>query len=224
MHLSTEPQLTDSPLARKADHPIDRLFLQRWSPRAYDASCMPEADLMIMLEAARWAPSAYNVQPWRFVYCRREENGWADCLALLDPFNAAWAADASALVFLVSDRWMPANGERSPARSRTHSFDAGAAWAQLALQATALGYQAHAMGGIHFDEIRQRLSIPDNYEIQIALAIGRAADPSRLPPALRERETPSDRLPLSAIAFAGRFPSPSDGATEANPVSLGGRS
>ncbi|MEJ2461605.1 MAG: nitroreductase family protein [Candidatus Thiodiazotropha sp.] len=195
---------------RKADHPISSLFLQRWSPRAFDASSMPEADLLTLLEAARWAPSAYNIQPWRFVYVLRDDSDWERYLALLDPFNADWAGAASALLFLVSDRLMPNDrGAHPPARSQTHSFDAGAAWAHLALQATALGYQAHAMAGIRFEVIRQRLSIPDNYRIEIAVAIGRLAAPSRLPSALRQRETPSSRLPLDRIAFAGRFPSQS---------------
>ncbi len=207
---------------RRAEHPISCLFLQRWSPRAFDASCMPEADLLTLLEAARWAPSAYNIQPWRFVYALRQDADWERYLELLDPFNASWAGAASALLFLVSDRQMP-NGREAdpPTLSQTHSFDAGAAWAQLALQATALGYQAHAMAGIRFDEIRQRLSIPHNFHIEIAVAIGRQAEPSRLPPSLRQRETPSSRLPLDRIAFAGRFPARSPLAMPADEGSAG---
>jgi nitroreductase len=190
---------------RKAAYPVAPLFLQRWSPRAFDAAPMPVTDLYTILEAARWAPSAFNIQPWRFVYTTRDDACWDRHLELLDPFNASWARHASALVFLVSDQLTPAHGSSPPRRSRTHSFDAGAAWAHLALQATALGYQAHAMAGIHFDDVRQQLSIPDNYRIEIAVAIGRRADPSSLPPALREREAPSTRLPLDSIAFVQRF-------------------
>ncbi len=210
------------PEGRKADHPISSLFLRRWSPRAFDASSMPEADLLTLLEAARWAPSAYNIQPWRFVYALRDDSDWEHYLALLDPFNADWAGAASALLFLVSDRLMPKGREtHSPTASQTHSFDAGAAWAHLALQATALGYQAHAMAGIRFEAIRQRLSIPDHYHIEIAVAIGRQAAASRLPPELRQRETPSSRLPLDRIAFAGHFPSRSIQATPPDAVSAG---
>jgi len=192
---------------REPDHPVDDLFLQRWSPRAYDASPMPLADLLTILEAARWAPSAFNIQPWRFVYATRGDAWWGSYLDLLDPFNASWAKQASALVFVVSDTVMPGNGLGLPKPSTTHSFDTGAAWAQLALQATALGYQAHAMAGIHFDDVRQQLLVPDHYCVEIAVAIGRQTAPTHLPPALQQREVPSSRLPLEAIAFVGRFTS-----------------
>src|SRR5438874_10836241 len=124
---------------RRSDHPVDPLFLARWSPRAFDRSIMPEADLLTMFEAARWAPSAFNVQPWRFLYARREGSDWALFLDLLIPWNRQWAESASVLVYVLSDR-MSGSGE---VPSHSHSFDAGAAWAFLALQAARLGYQAH---------------------------------------------------------------------------------
>lgn len=167
---------------------------------------MPQADLHTILEAARWAPSAYNIQPWRFIYAMRGDVNWDCFLGLLDPFNAAWARNASALVFIASNSMLmdPVTGATRP--SPTHSFDAGAAWAQLALQATGLGYQAHAMAGLLFDEASRRLAVPNSYRVEIAVAVGREASPSVLPVALREREVPSSRLPLERIAFAGRFP------------------
>jgi nitroreductase len=146
----------------------------------------------------------------------RADTCWSAFLALLDPVNAGWAENASALVFLVSDTLTPAHGSGPARPSRTHSFDAGAAWAHLALQATALGYQAHAMAGIHFDDVRQRLSVPGNYRVEIAIAVGKQADPSSLPAALQEREAPSPRLPLQEIAFAGHWPLRSDRATSAS--------
>lgn len=190
---------------RQPDHRVDPLFVNRWSPRAFEAEAMPKGDLYTVLEAAHWAPSAYNIQPWRFIYAMRDDAHWDGFLGLLDPFNASWAKNASALVFLVSDTLTPAHGSSAAKPSQTHSFDAGAAWAHLALQATALGYQAHAMAGIRFDEIRQRLAVPDNYKVEIAVAIGRQADPSELPPALQDREKPSPRLPLAQIAFPRGF-------------------
>lgn len=127
---------------RTSEYPVDEIFLNRWSPRAYDASAMDEADLFSILEAARWAPSAYNLQPWRFLYSLREDAHWNHYLTLLDPFNANWAQHASALIFVLSNSVQPGNDNHPDSPSRTHSFDAGAAWAQLALQATFLGYQA----------------------------------------------------------------------------------
>jgi nitroreductase len=190
---------------RTPDHPIDPIFLERWSPRAFDASHMPLSDLMIMLEAARWAPSAFNIQPWRFIFARRDDTYWPEYLALLDPFNASWAKHASALVFLASDTLMPAgeDGVRKP--SGCHSFDAGAAWAHLALQATALGYHTHAMAGVFFERAAATLSLPTHFQVQIAIAIGSRGNAAQLPQGLIEREQPSPRRPLTETVFAGRF-------------------
>ncbi len=193
--------------SRVTDHPIAPVFLHRWSPRAFEPKEMPAEDLLTILEAARWAPSAYNLQPWRFIYVLRGDARWDDCLTLLDPFNAAWAGKASALVFVVSHKLIPPHGDAPAKPSQTHSFDTGAAWAHMALQATASGYQAHAMAGIQFDKVRTRLAVPEDFHIEIAVAIGTQADPYQLPPVLREREFPSERLPLEAIVSAGTFAS-----------------
>lgn len=193
------------PSKRVADHPIDPIFLERWSPRAFDAAPMPPADLLSILEAARWAPSAYNIQPWRFLYSHRDDAHWANYLSLLDSFNETWAPQASALVLVLSDRMMPGDGERPEKPSRCYSFDAGAAWAQLALQATSLGYHAHAMAGIDYSQSEDKLGVPERYAVQIMIAIGRAADRSALPGELQQQEYPSTRLALSEIAFSGCF-------------------
>jgi len=191
---------------RTPNHPIEPIFLNRWSPRAYEATSMPASDLFIILEAARWAPSAYNVQPWRFLYSHRDDVHWQEYLSLLDPFNASWAQHSSALVVVLSDTIMPGNDRRPQKPSRSHSFDAGAAWAQLALQATALGYQAHAMAGIYFEQAQEKLAVPERYRVEVAVAIGKRADPSVLPAALQDGEQPSQRYSVHEIAFAGSFP------------------
>lgn len=190
---------------RKADHPVQDLFVNRWSPRAFDAAQMPEADLKTILEAARWAPSAFNIQPWRFVYALRGDDNWTRLLSLLNPFNLDWAQHASALVFLFSDAQVDGRNGNPNRESGTHSFDAGAAWAQAALQATALGYHTHAMAGILTDEVHGKLGVPDRFEIEIAFAIGRRGNASDLPEGLQSRELPSPRKPLNDIAFAGNW-------------------
>ena len=157
-------------MERTPDHPIDPIFLDRWSPRAYDATSMPAADLFTILEAARWAPSAFNVQPLRFLYSQRGDADWENYLRQLDAFNETWAQYASALVFVLSDTVMSGDDGRPAKKSRTHSFDAGAAWAQLALQATSLGYQAHAMAGINFEQSHESLAVPERYRVEIAVA------------------------------------------------------
>lgn len=191
---------------REAAYPINPVFLDRWSPRAYDGQTMPEEDLLTLLEAARWAPSAFNIQPWRFLYARRGDENWDRFVGLLDEFNAGWAQHASALVFVLSNSIVTGEGDRPDRPSRMHSFDAGAAWAQLALQATLSGYQAHAMAGVYYDKAREVLNVPERYRIEIAVAIGHQTTPDHLTAELREREIPSERLSVTEIAFPGRFP------------------
>ena len=183
---------------------VNRLFVDRWSPRAFDQSKIDDRDLEIILEAAGLAPSAFNYQPWRFIYARRDDANWDQFVGLLSPFNKDWAQNASAMIFIVSDTTMD-QGEAT-SLSRTHSFDAGAAWAQMALQATALGYHAHAMAGIDYDRVQSELNVPPHYRVEVAVAIGRRGSPDTLPEALREREMPSGRKPVDEIAFAGAFP------------------
>ena len=192
---------------RRPDHPIDPLFLDRWSPRAFDGSDMPEEDLLTIFEAARWAPSAFNSQPWHFLYAKRGDSNWARFLSLLIPWNQGWAHSASVLVYIVSDS-LPFTDRKTgePAPSTTHSFDAGAAWACLALQATRMGYFAHGMSGIQYELARAELGLPERFHLDAACVIGRIGDPAMLDEKLRAREAPSDRKPLAEFVHAGNFP------------------
>ncbi|MFL6856404.1 MAG: nitroreductase family protein [Allosphingosinicella sp.] len=193
---------------REPHHPVDPLFLERWSPRAFDGSDMPDEDLMTLFEAARWAPSAFNSQPWRFLYAKRGDENWERFLSLLIPWNQGWAHSASVLIYIVSDT-LPFVDKASgaPAPSTTHSFDAGAAWACLALQASLMGYHAHGMSGIQFDLARAELALPERYQLNAACVVGRIGDPAMLDEKLRAREVPSDRKSVEEFAFAGDFPS-----------------
>jgi nitroreductase len=192
---------------RRADHPIDPLFLDRWSPRAFDGSDVPDADLATMFEAARWAPSAFNSQPWHFLYAKRGDADWERFLALLIPWNQSWAHTASVLVYIVSDS-LPFTDKKTgaPAPSTTHGFDAGAAWVSLALQATSMGYHAHGMSGIQYDVARAELGLPKRYVLNAACVIGRIGDPALLDEKLQAREHPSERKPQSAFVHLGSFP------------------
>lgn len=194
-------------MSRQPAYPIDPLFLERWSPRAFDGAEIPDADLLTMFEAARWAPSAFNSQPWRFLYAKRGDADWERFLALLIPWNQSWAHSASVLVYILSDT-LPMTDRKTgePAPSTTHSFDAGAAWVSLALQATRLGYRAHGMSGIQYELARAELAIPERYALNAACAIGGIGDPAQLDEKLRAREAPSDRKPLDEIVFRGNFP------------------
>jgi len=192
---------------RQAESPIDPLFLERWSPRAFDGSPVPDEDLATMFEAARWAPSAFNSQPWRFLYAKRGEADWDRFLSLLIPWNQSWAHSASVLVYILSDSLPFTDKETgAPASSHTHSFDAGAAWVSLALQATRMGYHAHGMSGIQHDLARAELAVPERWRIEAACVIGRIGDPAILDDKLRAREHPSDRRQQGDFVFRGNFP------------------
>jgi nitroreductase len=191
--------------ARQAHHPVDPIFTQRWSPRAFDRSAIPDADLHTIFEAARWAPSAFNFQPWRFLYAKREGADWDRFLACLIPWNQSWAHSASVLIYICSDTLIETKpGRAEPAH--THSFDAGAAWASLALQATMLGYHAHGMAGVDWDKVRAELKVPERFRVDAACVIGKVGPIEILDEKLRAREFPSDRRPLGASFFAGDFP------------------
>jgi nitroreductase len=191
--------------SRSADHPIDRQFLERWSPRAFTPDELPDSTLLTFLEAARWAPSSFNSQPWRFVYARRNTEHWSRFLGFLNEFNRSWAQHAAAIMIVVSKRTFAPPGAAAETPLLSHSFDTGAAWAYFALQASLTGWKAHGLAGIERDVIRSELALPDDYSVEAAIAIGRPGDKGSLPAPLQARETPSSRHPLSTFASEGRF-------------------
>ncbi|WP_420144562.1 nitroreductase family protein [Sphingobium sp.] len=190
---------------RATTRAVDSLFLDRWSPRAFDSSAISQDDLDTIFDAARWAPSAFNYQPWRFLYAHRDSADWQRFLDILLPFNQSWVQHAGALIFVLSDTLSAAPGSQDFKPSHSHSFDAGAAWALLALQATRLGYHTHGMTGVDFDKARVELAVPDRFRIEAAVAIGRQGDKSILPEALQSREFPSDRKDIAEFAHPGNF-------------------
>lgn len=200
----TLPITPDSP--RSSAYPIDPIFLERWSPRAFDETAeISEKELFTLFEAARWAPSSSNLQPWRFLYARRGTPHWDRFLNLLVPFNQTWAHRASALVVIISHTLAPSRDNSQPTVSYTHSFDTGASWGFLALQAFRSGWYAHGMAGFDMERAVTELNIPADYRVEAALAIGRQADKSILPEALQKREYPSSRQELETIVFEGGF-------------------
>lgn len=191
---------------RTALHPVDPLFLDRWSSRAFAADEIAEAELLSLIEAARWAPSAINLQPWRFAYGLRGDEGFAALAATLAPGNALWAPKAAALVAIASKETMLPAGADAEVINPAHAFDAGAAWVSLAYQAQRAGWVAHAMGGFDHAEAAQALGLPAGHAVHAVIAIGRRGAAEALPEALQAREQPSQRLPLERIAARGRFP------------------
>lgn len=193
--------MIDGSEVRKPEHEVEELFLDRWSPRAMSGEAVSEAELMSLFEAARWAPSSFNNQPWRILYARRDTEHWEKFLGLLVEANRSWAKDAAALLLFVSKETFDHNEEKYP----THSFDTGAAWENLALQATLNGLVTHGMQGFDYERARAELNIPENFRVEAMAAVGRPGDPSTLPERVRAREKPSDRKPLSEITCEGPF-------------------
>lgn len=191
------------PNPRQAAADVDPAFLDRWSPRAFEDEALDEAQVAALFEAARWAPSSSNEQPWVFLYARRPEDR-ALFFDLLSDGNRNWAGRAPLLVFLAARRTFARNDRPN----RHAAFDSGAAWLSLALQARRLGLHAHAMGGFDRERAHDALGLdPERYELLVAIAIGRRADPAAvLPPDLRERERPNGRRLTSDFVFEGRLP------------------
>ena len=194
-----------TPSTRHSDYPIDPVFLERWSPRAFSAETIAEHELLGLFEAARWAPSSYNSQPARFIYGRRGTPAFDKLLGILNEFNQSWAKTAAALVIVVSNSLMRPPGQDKDVPSHCHSFDAGAAWMSFALQATRQGWYTHGMVGLDFDRAFAELDVPQGYRVEAAIAVGRLGDKATLPDFLQAREQPSDRQPLTALAMEGGF-------------------
>jgi len=184
---------------RVPDAAVDPVFPGRWSPRAFSPRAVPAEALDSIFEAARWAPSSFNDQPWLFFFARQPEDlarfrGW------LHEFNQSWANQAPVLIFVAARRHFAHNGTPN----RVAVFDSGAAWMSLALQAHELGLVTHGMAGIDVEKVHRELGLsPEQYEVIAAIALGYPGDPATLPEQLREREVPSGRKPRAEIAIEG---------------------
>ena len=185
---------------RHGAYPIDSLFIDRWSPRALSGESLAHEELMTLFEAARWAPSSNNNQPWRMLYAPRNTTPWPLFLGLLNEGNRRWAQHGGALVLFISKLTL-ADGRPS----RTHAFDTGAAWENFALQGTRRNLVVHGMQGFDYDRARSELKIPPEYEVDAIAVVGKAADAQQLPEDLRARERPNDRRPLADTVRAGPF-------------------
>lgn len=202
---SGDPVNAAIPPARTTDHAIDSVFTDRWSPRAFDATPITEAEVLGLLEAARWAPSSANVQPWRFVVALRGEPGFDGIAGSLTGNNPLWAPKAAALI-VVGSTTQIVRPDGTRAVSTLHAFDAGAAWMSLALEAQRQGWHTHAMGGFDRNALTSAVNLPADHAIHAVVAIGRIADPATLPEALRAREVPSGRRPVAESVVRGSFP------------------
>ena len=186
---------------RKADHPIEPLLLRRWSPRAMSGEPISDEEMLTLFEAARWAPSTFNEQEWRFLYARRDTPHWPVFFDLLVEGNRVWCERAAMLVVILGHRIMQRTGQPN----RVHLFDCGSAFENLALQGTAMGLVVHGMQGFDYEKARSLLRVPEEYSVVVMFAVGRPGDPAVLSEKLREREVPSGRRPVAESIREGGF-------------------
>jgi len=194
-------QESESETKRKPTYPINPLILNRWSPRSMTGEELGDDVIMSLFEAARWAPSSFNNQPWRFIYAKRNTEHWDRLFNLLTDGNKIWTKNAALLVVVVSRK----NFEYNEKPARTHQFDAGSAWENLAIEASSRGIVAHGMQGFDYENSRVILGIPDDYEVMAMIAIGKRGLRQNLPPELQEKEKLNDRKPLKEIIMEGTF-------------------
>jgi nitroreductase len=186
---------------RLSDAPIDEIFLDRWSRRALSTRPIPAESVRSLFEAARWAPSASNAQPWLFIFNDDQET-LDRARPIIHEKNRVWAGRAPLLVFIFARRTHPETGRPL----RTGAFDTGAAWFSLALQAHRLGLSTRAMGGINHDAAYEAFGVPrDLYESMAGVAVGYPGAREDLPLEVAEREIPSTRKSASTFAFKGSY-------------------
>ncbi|MBI1362487.1 MAG: nitroreductase [Proteobacteria bacterium] len=192
-------------IAQTNAHVIDAVA-HRWSPRAFTDKSVKAVDLKSILEAARWAASAYNEQPWRYIVATRDnEAEFNKLLGVLVEANQAWAKGAQVLMLSLAKKTYTYNGSNN--RHAWH--DVGMADAQLSLQASALGIATHWMAGFDGEKARDVYNIPDEFEPVAALAIGYEGDPETLPEGYRKAEVaPRERKTHDQLFFTGSFGQP----------------
>ena len=195
---------------RHADYTVDAAFLNRWSPRAFSPRAVPEETLMAAFEAARWAASAYNEQPWRFIIARTEEDR-KRFLAFLMEANQAWAKEAPVLVVVCGKKTFSRNDKPN----RTYQHDAGAAAAYLTLGASLNGLISHGMSGFDQEGASATLGLPPDFEPISVFALGYRGETSQLPEETAQGEVPSGRRPAKDSIMEGRFVSDEEKLAEA---------
>ncbi|MBI5390214.1 nitroreductase family protein [Candidatus Woesearchaeota archaeon] len=186
---------------RTKEYPCDDLFVNRWSPRAMSGEKISKEELFTLFEAARWAPSSYNGQPWKFIYAVRDRPVWHALFECLGDFNKQWVKNAAVLVLTISRK----NFEHNNKPARTHSFDTGSAWMSVALQARMMGLVAHGMEGFDYEKAKKTAKVPDDYTVEMMFAVGKNGKKEDLPAEIQNSEFPNGRKKVNEIAWEGTF-------------------
>lgn len=193
--------MKDALTTRNVQHDVNDLFVKRWSPRAMNGESLEASEMKQLLEAARWAPSSYNGQPWRFFYALRDDDAFDTYFDCIGEFNQSWCDDAGGLIVVADTGRFSHNDEPD----NTSEMTTGAAFENLSLQGADMGLVVHGMAGFDADQAEEELGMPDHFNALCMIAVGYPGDPSDLPEGLAEREEPSDRMPVEDISVRGAF-------------------
>lgn len=186
-----------NPKIPQTAYPINKLFTDRWSARAFADQPIPEHTLLGMFEAASWAASSMNEQPWLYYYAHKEDETFQKFIDCLMPGNSVWAQHAAVIILSLARKTFAANG----VVNRHALYDTGAANTNLMLQATEHGLTGHQMGGFDYDKTRETFQLPDDLEPVVFIALAYPGQPEQLDEPFRSREaTPRTRKPISAFA------------------------
>lgn len=192
----------DNSILRRSGLDLHPLLDQRYSPRSFSDRDVTDTELELVLEAARWASSSHNEQPWRFLVTRRGKEGHAELLDALWSMNKVWADKAPVLILNMVQRNFAFNGEEN----YFARHDLGGALAQLTAQATSMGMGLHQLAGFHADQAREAFRIPESTDVVSILALGFPGTADALDPPYREREMKrTPRKPLNELVFNGKF-------------------
>lgn len=196
------PKAKSLSVTRQAQFEVEPYLLARQSKRAMSGEPLTKDELNRLFEAARWSPSSFNHQPWRFVYALKGTPAWDTHFALLNQFNQFWCKDGGALI-VVCTKTVDAQGNPN----RCAVLDAGGASLSIALQASAMGLVFHALAGIEFDAVIEAVKVPENHTVCCMMVVGRPGPVGNLPEFLQVREAPSGRNTIDTFAFEGEFSS-----------------
>lgn len=185
---------------RQLNHEIDPIHIERWSPRAFSTKPVDKEKVLCLLEAARWAPSAGNFQPWSFIYAH-EEKDREKFLSFIHESNVAWCHRAPVFILILSRKTVSEEGVENPFAS----FDTGAAWGYLSLEAHRQGLITRAMGGFDKEKAREWLGIPDSYHLEAVVAVGYHDPQANLEARDARREEASDRRKIEDISFESEY-------------------
>jgi nitroreductase len=194
------------------EHPVLDVIKRRWSPYDFSDRPVEHEKLMSLLEAARWAASSYNEQPWRFILATKDQpQAFQKALGCLVEANQAWAKDVPVLILTATSTKFKKNGKPN----RVHQHDLGLAAGNLVLQATELGLFVHQMAGVDLDKVKSAYNLPNGFEPQTAIAIGYGVDPKTLDEEARKKaEAPRSRNDFADFVFGQNWGEPSPVVTK----------